>query len=237
MKTITVNGVNITMTHKEYAKYIADKKKLLEDAQRKMRELDNKELLDANKALNKIITKSLINEKSEIKQKVLKTMIKDFTTKEDLDYRTWLYNDGKLRSNWEVEEYEAERKKALYRSSTNFDTSSKMTNTICFIIPFTFCFAAVMSKPDAKSLWFIYLPIALLLASFFCFISMMIGYSLNIKRGKRKGLEDTDQRMLNEKYKRNLGAVTGAISGVSTYHHAKRSLKDFMNVESWKELK
>ena len=237
MRTVIENGVEITLSEKEYRQYVKEHKERLAEAQRIMRELDLKELTDANTTLNLKITRSLIEEKSVIKQKVLRTMIKDFTTKEDLEYRTWLYNDGKLRNNWEVEEYQIKHKQEAYRNSTNFDTSSKMTNIICFIIPFTICIAAVMSKPDAKALWFIYLPIAVLVACFFTFISIMLGYSLNINRGKRKGLTENDTRLQNEKAKRNIGAVSGIAAGVSTYHHAKRSMKEFLNVDSWKELK
>lgn len=237
MKTIIQNGVKITLSDEEYSEHMKEQKKRLEEAKRKIREADLKEFKDANAELNHNITKSLLNEKSIAKKKVLQSMVRGFTTKEDFEYRKWLYNDGKLRSNWEVEEFKKEQKRQAYCNSTNFDTSSKMTNVLCFVIPFTLCFAVVMSKPDAKSLWFLYLPVAILAACFFCFISMMLGYSLNISRGKRKGLDDNDTRLENEKFKRNVGAITGAVSGISSYHHAKRSMNDFLNVDSWKELK
>ena len=237
MRTVIEHGVEISLTEKEYRQYMKRRKEILAEARRKMHEFDLKELTDANTALNNKIVTSFNNEKSEIKKKVLKTMIKNFTTKEDLEYRTWLYNNGKLRSNWEVEEYQIKHKQELYRNSTDFNTSSKLTNTVCFIIPFTICIAAVMSKPDAKALWFIYLPVAILVACFFTFISIMLGYSLNINRGKRKGLLDNDVRLQDEKAKRNIGAISGIAAGTSTYRHTKRSLKEFLNVDSWKEFK
>lgn len=237
MRTIIENGVEIKLTEKEFRQYEAERKKKLEEAQAKMHEFDLKELRDANEVLNQKVLKCWQKEKSPIKQKVLKELIKNFSTKEDLEYRTWLYNDGKLRSTWEVEDYKTNHKKELYRNSTNFNTSSKMTNTICFLIPFTLCIAIVMSKPDAKTLWFLYLPIAVLIACFFSFISMMFGYSLNIGRGKRKGLTDSDPRLINEKAKRSIGALGGFVAGASTYRHTKRSVKEFLNVDSWEEFK
>lgn len=237
MKTVIEHGVEITLTDKEYKQYQKERKKILEEARLKMQQIDYQKLVDDNNSLLIKVTKSIKEEPSPIKRKVLQTLLKDATSKEDLEYRTWLYNEGKLRSNWEVEDYNRIKKKEAYRNGTNFDTSSKVTNVACFLIPFTICIAVIMSKPDASALWFIYLPVAVLVACFFSFISMMLGYSLNISRGKRKGLPESDIRLQNERAKRNIGAVSGAVAGASVYRHTKKAVKDIANVDSWKELK
>ena len=237
MKTIVQNGVEIQLTNDEYKQYVKESKERLAEAERIMHEAYLKDMQEANMALNRSITYSLIDEKSVVKQKVLKTMIRPFTTKEDLEYRKWLYNDGKLRSNWDVEEYKRQHKFSKYRNSTNFNTSSKITNILSFLIPLILCMLFIMSKPGAMDMWLFSIPIAILVSCFFCYISMMIGYSININRGKRNGLSDSDPRMTDERHKRNIGAVTGAVTGVSTYRHAKKSVKEVLDVDNWKVMK
>ena len=229
--TIQQNGVYVTLTPEEYKLYKNNHN------HKQISESDTLDIEAVNKELDENIRIVLKRCKNKIKRKVLLELLDIKVSDEnDLDYKLWLFNAGELRTNDEVMEYNYNIE--CIKHQIDFDKERHITNILAFFIPFVIVFLLVFfGVKSFRELWFIGIPVSLIPAGFAGIIGSIIGYSINISNAKEYGLPDDDPRVQSEHLKRKVAIASGAISTVATTRHAKRAVKDFANVDSWKEFK
>lgn len=229
--TVKQNGVYITLTPEEYELYKNSHKHKEEPKK------DSLDISAVNKELDENIRIVLKRCKDKIKIKVLLELLDIKVSDEnDLDYKLWLFNAGELRTNDEVMEYNYNIE--CIKHQLDFDKERHITNILAFFIPFIIVFLLVFfGVRSFREMWFIGIPVSLIPAGFAGIIGSVIGYSINISNAKEYGLPDNDPRVQSEHLKRKVAIASGAISTVATTRHTKRAVKDFANVDSWKEFK
>ena len=221
-----INGVNIHLTEAEIA-----------EMNRKKRE---KEFMDFNferERLLEIIKTDADCSDELIRRKVLEELSKtEVKTPTDLEHLKYLYNDGNLRSNEEVEAQERYVKYADKRK--NYNTERHTVNVIAFLAPFSIVLViATAWLCNGGLVLLIALIIGLVPALIAGMIGMMIGYSININNAKKYGISDRDPRVQKEKLKRKVGVASSIAAGASMAKSTKKAIKDIGNVDSWPKMK
>ena len=226
------NGVTISLSPEEYELYKGNLSSHTEEL-----ENDAIDIKAVDKELNDNIRSIIKTCNDRIKIKVLLELIDMKVNDENsLDYKLWLFNAGDLRTNEEVFEYKYHLE--CMKHQKNFNKERHLINFAAFFIPFVIVFSLVFfSVKTFRHLWFMGIPISLIPALFAGIIGSIIGYSINISNAKGYGLSDNDPRVQSERLKRKVAIASGAVSAVATTRHTKQAIKDFANVDSWKEFK
>lgn len=219
---IKVNGVEIKLTDEEKEKIKQKELKVI-----------HKKFIDDKTELLSMIKNNIKETDDIVRKKVLQELLKHpICNQADLDRLTYIYNSGDLRSNEEVLEYD--KFVATEDKRKNYDAERHTVNIVCAVLPtiFGLVLGFVVCKMPIMNIL-----ISIILGSLFGFIGVMVGYKINIKHAEDYCISKDDPRLLDEKRKRAVGIAAGAISGVAISKHAKQAAKDFLNVDSWKELK
>ena len=216
MEKFKVNGVDITLTEEE----IAEQKQLIKD------EFN----LRKNELINRI-KKDRDETEDYVRQRVLDEILyRGAYTEADYDRMKFMYNNGYLRSNQEVEEYNSYQRYTKERE--NYSHKCKKNNFIGFWLPFWIVFIIFcLILHDI-----IFLPVALLFGLIAGFIGLMHGYKTNINNAKKYGMSPDDPYVQNEKAKYRTGVVSGTVALGSMIHNTKKSSKELFDVESWKKF-
>lgn len=219
---VKTNGVDINLTKEDLAEI--EHQLILEDIERHNVE---QEALITKMKKDRETTSDLI------RQKVLDKLLSMRTINQtELDRVKFLYNNGKLRSNEEVEDYD--RKITYEKERENYNKERHSVNFAAFMIPFLA--VGLITMIACNDILF-GLPLGLLFGLMAGFFGMLIGYSININKAKEYGIPDDDPRVQDEKLKRKIGIASGVAAGISIYHNTKNTVKDIKNVDSWKEMK
>ena len=214
-----VNGVNIGISQEEVNKINQQK--------------EREEFINAAESLKLIIRDDMESTSNVIRKRVLESLCnRIIETYDDLQEVDFIYNDGKLRTNEEVEYYK--KWKSTEKKRENFDDERHTRNVIWFMVPlFTVFILVCVGLGDFA----IGAPIALVLGLFAAMIGSIISNSINISKAKEYCIDEDDPRLQSEKTKRNIAVTSTIISGYSIGKHTKQSTKNLLNVESWKEMK
>ena len=232
----------------DYKQYTSKGYKQYKDVliQKENAEKAQKEKLE-KEALDKLISESIDikafikqtrdkckdNDRLQLFDDILNIEVKN---ESDLQRIVFLFNNGKLRTKEEIEEYNEYMRWEDHRK--NFDAERHKINVLAFFIPFISVFCLVLfGVKDFIELWFIGVPVSLCVALFAGWIGMMAGYSINISNAKVYGLDDDNPSVMKEKVKRGVGFASGGAAGVSMYRNLKKNFKDITNVDGWKEMK
>ena len=211
-----IHGVNI---------YVSDEE--LKEQQK----LVNNEFNNRKENLRNRIKNDMNSTDDYIRKKVLEQMLNiPIFVESDYERVSFMYNNGLLRSNDEVHNFDL--KKTYHTRQAQYNRSRHKTNAIAFWVPFWIAFllfAALFGD-------IFFLPVALLFALIAGYIGMMIGYSINIDEAKTYELPPNDPAVVDEKRKLTTSAIGGAIAAGSIIHNTKKAVKDVTNVDSWKEL-
>lgn len=219
---IKTNGVNINLNKEELDKI--EHQLVLEDLERYKIQ---REALMTKMKKDRETTDDLIRQK--VLDKLLSIRI---ANQVDLNRVKFLYNDGKLRSNEEVESYD---KQFIYeKERMNFDQERHKVNFAAFVIPFLSVGLITMIACDDILFG---MPLGLLFGLIGGFFGTLIGYKINIDKAKEYGIPDDNPSVQNEKLKHKIGVASGITAGISIYHNTKNTIKDIKNVDSWKEMK
>lgn len=211
-----INGVKITLTNEE----IEEQFKLVND------EFNNRKENLRNRIKNDINSTD-----DYVRKKVLEQILNiPIFVESDYERVSFMYNNGRLRSNDEVHNFDL--KKTYHTRQAQYNKVRHRTNAIAFWVPFWIAFLlfAALFKD------IIFLPVALLFALIAGYIGMMIGYSINIDEAKAYELPPNDPAVVDEKRKLTTSAIDGAIAAGYIVHNTKKAVKDVTNVDSWKEL-
>ena len=221
-ETMYVNGVRIQVSETEkeqirqkeitekHKKFEAEKRVLLSDIKNHLKYTDD-----------------------IIKKKVLQELLKHpVNEQKDLDRLAYLYNDGELRSNEEIKKYD--KYIANQKARDNFEKDRHKINILCSLVP---CLIGIAVGFLVFNIPILNVLFAIVFGSLFGLLGSMLGNKINIESANSIGIPDDDPRVVDEKRKRAVGIAASAISGVAISKHAKQAAKDFLNVDSWKELK
>ena len=235
---VRIHGQDMCLDQKHYEQYrrnkIAAENEYMESLKKKQEEskqkfinkisiLKNKISVSANKCTNEL--------DKMVFEKLLNTEV---SSEADYDRLLFMYNNGKLRSNDEVYEYNWNIE--CQKHIKNFNYERHKVNIIAFFAPFLSVFTIVtiwLWKP----LWFISLFISTFLALIAGSIGMIIGYKINLSNAKLYGMSDCDPRVQAEKTKLGVGIASSIGAAGYTAHSAKNAVKDITNVDGWKEFK
>jgi len=214
-----VNGVSINLSQEEVNKINEQK--------------EHENLIHAAESLKEIIRDDMESTSDIVRKKVLDNLCRRIIeTKDDLQEVDFIYNDGELRSNEEVEHYK--KWKANEKNRNNFNDERHTRDMLWFILPFFITFILVCVCLGDFTLG---APIALVIALFASMIGSIIGNCINISKAKEYCMDDDDPRLQSEKIKRDVGITSTILTGYSAGKHVKQSGKDLLNVDSWKEMK
>lgn len=219
---IKVNGINIHLSDEE-----------IEEIERKKEEERKQKFISAKENLTNNILSDLKNTEDLIRKKVLEALLKRKVENIDdyvkLDY---LYNDGKLRSNEEVDYMERYFK--YQKERENYSEECKKVNLFAYLLPFVFVFIITCVAVNDIVMGPV---VGLLFGLIAALIGTSVGHSINIDNAEEYGINKNDPRVVKEINKRR--AAIAAIIGVTitTAHHTKNAVKDVINVDSWKEMK
>lgn len=194
------------------------------------------ELSSKTKSLNELIKKAIEREKSPNIKELLTSILNnpvvdDFSFEE----KAWLFNNGNLRKLSEIEQHEHELKEKYYDEHPDvFDSECKKVNAAACWLPFFLIFFLIIGAGRADEA-FLLAPFALIAALFAGLVGMGVGHKINLDRAKEYNIDNN-----RTAYERKELALTKAgllFTTVRTLHHAKKNLKEFANVDSWKEMK
>ena len=237
---IMANGQEITLSQEEYKEYV-ERMKLEREAKERARQeaIINKQKAFELKVMtldNRILNDS-INSDDIIRKKVLESLSKIKIQNED-DYEkvVFLYNNGKLRSDKEISEFNLNIWCEKHRE--NYDCERHTVNLASFFIPFITVFCLVFfGVEDLRDLWFIGVPVSLLPALLAGSIGCIIGNTINISNADAYGIPPDHPSVQAERTKRNVAIISTAAGVVSAGHHVKKATKDILNVDGWKKMK
>ena len=236
--SVRLHGQDIFLDQKNYEEY---RKKEIEKEQ----DLKNKaiaaqqekerRLRENTSTLKSRIADSLTNCKDELDKMVYeKLLFTEVKTEADYNRLNFMYNNGHLRSNDEVHDYDWQIECQKFKENFNYERHK--VNIIAFFLPFITVFSLVTAALW-KSLWFISLLISTFLALIVGLFGMIVGYKYNLSNAKLYGISDDDKNVRAEKVKLTAGIIGAVGSAGATIHHTKKAVKDITNVDSWKEFK
>ena len=218
-------------------------------AEQKRKEQEEKErqeriLKEKSEKLNESIKKAMKEETHPSIKQLLKTMLETEVV-DDVSYeeKKWLFNNGKLRILSEIEQHEHELKEKYYHDHPEaFDSECKKVNAAACWLPFIFGFLLCLGQctqsnggsiNGAEAIFII--PLCLIVALIFGLIGMGFGHKANLEKAKQYNINN--ERTAYERRELGLCKVAGIASAVDIMHHAKNTVKDIANVDSWKEMK
>lgn len=236
--SVRVHGQDIYLDQKSYEEYRkkkADEEQRVIEEQNAEQEIIREEFKNLVSELKDKIYKSYLycndNIDKQVFNSLLQTEIKNETDYERLQF---VYNDGKLRSNEEVNDYDWQIQCQKYRE--NFNTERHKVNIIAFFLPFTLTFTFFTAL-----LWKSWRYISLLPSAFLAFIAghigMIVGYKINLSNAELYGIPKDDPAVKAERIKKTSAVIGGAVAAGSIIHHTKSAVKDITNVDGWKEMK
>jgi len=156
----------------------------------------------------------------------------DMNNYDEINRIIFAYNDGNLRSYEELNIYDNRKKHWFLYNNYNF--IRHLINCLCLFVPFCLLFNKTLKESKNNILLF---PIGLAVSLLASYICGMFGYTLNIGLASHCGIAEDDPRVESEHIKRKVGIFAGVVGGASTIRHAKKNIRDFTNVDSWKEMK
>lgn len=167
-----------------------------------------------------------------IRKKVLNEILNiPIFVESDYERVKFMYNNGRLRTNSEVHNYDLSKTYTTRRQE--YDRSRHKTNIIAFwgpFIPTMLIFCLIFND-------IMFFPVALLFALIAGYIGMMIGYKTNVDNAKNFELPANDPSVIDEKRKFTSGVVGGIGAAGSIVHNTKKTVKDISNVDDWKKMK
>lgn len=166
-------------------------------------------------------------------QKLLNIPIKCYS---DLEYVTWLFNNGDLRTEEEIKELEEDEYNNWYLSSGEYERDCFNNKTLFGWGGFLIVFPIVLLKLWDSLLIFA-IPIALLAGLTTSLIGMTIATHINIKKAINHNVPINHPRFQHDRTEMDIAKAGTIASIVHIGHKTKNSIKDFTNVDSWKELK
>ena len=237
---IVVNGQEIFLTPKEYNEY-TERMRLERESKERARQqaiINKKKAFESKvQALDTRILNDSINSDDIIRKKVLESLSRIKIENED-DYGkvVFLYNDGKLRSDKEVADFNMNIWCTKHRE--NYDSERHLVNAACLLIPFITVFCLVFfGVKDFRDLWFIGVPISLLPALLAGGIGCIIGNTINIANADAYGIPPNHPSVQEERTKRKVGIISTAAGVISVGHNTKKAAKDILNVDGCKKMK
>lgn len=153
----------------------------------------------------------------------------DITDERKFQRVIFAYNDGNLRSYEELAIYDKQHKH--YFIFSHFNIIRHLINLFFILTPF-----GIMMKKTLKVDNILLIPFGLLLSLILAYIGSLIGCTININLADSCGIAETDGMVAKEKFKRKVGIYSGIFSFFSISHHAKKSIKDIADVDSWKKF-
>lgn len=167
-----------------------------------------------------------------IRKKVLKEIYYiPIITEADYDRVVFMYDNGRLRTNEEVHNYDLIH--TYHIRKQEYDKSRHKVNSLAFWLPFLptlIIFCLIFND-------IMFFPVALLFALIAGFIGMMIGHKINIDDAKIYELPANDPSVIDEKRKFTSGVVGGIGAAGSIVHNTKKTIKDISTVDGWKKMK
>ena len=235
---IKIHGQDVCLDQQQFDEYNRNKKAEENDSLTRLkqkREEEKRNFINKVSVLKNKISASAEKCSDRVDKIVLENLLNtEVSSEADYNRLLFMYNDGKLRSNDEVLEYDWQIE--CQKRIKNYDYERHKVNIIAFFAPFLSVFA-IVSVLLWKPLWFIGMYIALFFAFIAGGIGMIIGYRINISNAKFYGMSDLDPRVQAERTKLGVG-ITGTIGAAGyTAHSAKKAIKDITNVDGWKEFK
>ena len=196
--TMKVNGVDIRLSDSE-----------LEELRRKQQAEEYEQLRKDRDILISRIKLDRDRTDDLIRRKVLEEILRhNIVTRSDYEKVEFLYKDGQLRSNEEVERQN--KFEETKQNRENFDKERRKVNLLAFFIPFI---VGLCIGIAAVGDWFFGIPIGLILGGFAGLIGMAIGHSINIKNAKEYCISDNDPRVTDEKINRTVSIVSTVGAG------------------------
>ena len=220
---------------KEYSKFI----KLRYEAWKKEQKTEEEQLQEQFNSFQNMLKEHLQNCTSESEKEKLHGIYDiKCETKEDLEDKVFLFNDGLLQSD-EIHNYVMNKRFVINNNlEVDYNKQRHKINTIAFLLPFfTTLFGIVFGIKENKGFEIIVLPIALIPALIAGLIGYAIGNTINIDNAKTLGLPDDDPRVADEKLKRAATIASIGISVYSTGKAMKDMTKDIADVDNWKVMK
>lgn len=211
-----VNGVKITLTDEE----IQEQKRLVRSSFNNRRDILKNEIINDRDLTDDYVRKKVLTELLNI----------PIITEADYERVDFMYNNGRLRTNEEVHNYDLIH--TYQTRKQEYDKSRHKTNALAFWLPFLptlIIFCLIFND-------IMFFPVALLFALIAGYIGMMIGYKTNVDNAKNFGLPADDPSVIDEKRKFTSSVVGGTVAAGSIIHNTKKAVEDVANVDSWKEF-
>ena len=156
--------------------------------------------------------------------------------KSDLEYVSWLFNNGELRTESEIKERKENEYNNWYINSGEYERDCFNNKTLFGWGGFLIAFPLVLLKLW-DSLWIIAVPIALLVGLTTSLIGMTIATHINIKKAVNHNVPINHPRYQHDRAEMTIAKAGTIATIVHTGLKTKRTIKDVSNTETWKELK
>lgn len=232
------NGIEITLTPSEYRKYIEEQNRKAEEQKAMEKEnakIAHEAFLRKNQELNDNISVAINNCNDIVVKKVLETILAITPENEEaFETKEWLFNNGYLHTNEEVNAREKDIYNAKHRET--YDAERHLVTFLASIISFVVAFVlSILALPsDLDELKFI---IAIWLGLIGALVGSVIGHTINIANAEDYGLPKSHPSIEKERIARGLDVAGIAVSSISTVRNIKKAAKEIENPESWNEFK
>jgi hypothetical protein len=236
---VVINGQEVILSKEEYIQHL----NALNEAKAEKERVRQFEIAEQRQAfllkikeLKDTIKDDADSCEDAIIKKVLTAMYKTrINNNEDYERLKFLYNDGELRTNIEVREYD--KHVSNIKHINNFDSERHTNNTLGFFIPFLISFILALIAFTQELTIYISLPVSLVVAlTAGCFGCLISSYN-NISNAEEYGISADDDRVQDETNNAKVGTVSIIGGTVHTLHKTKNAVKDLTNVDGWKEMK
>lgn len=232
------NGIEITLTPSEYRKYVEEQNRKAEEQkaiEKENAKIAHEAFLRKNQELNDNISVTINNCNDIVVKKVLETILA-ITPENEVAFETkeWLFNNGYLHTNEEVNAREKDIYNAKHRET--YDAERHLVTFLASIISFVVAFGlSILALPsDLDELKFI---IAIWLGLIGALVGSVIGHTINIANAEDYGLPLSHPSVEKERIARGIDIAGVAIGSASAIKNAKNAAKDITNVDGWKEFK
>lgn len=181
-------------------------------------------------------TKDLYEANQSMIRKLKELLARKIGNDKDLEYVTWLFNCGSLRTEEEIKERQKSEFDCKYVNSGQYAEDCFVNKTLWglggFLIPFILCLLLFW-----KPLWvFAFVP-AIFFGLLFSLIGMVIATNQNIDRAREHNVPANHPRLRHDLTERSVAGAAGVMSAISVGRHAKKATKELLDVDSWKTMK
>lgn len=191
---------------------------------------ENSVLIEGRELLRKEISKDRDSSTDQNRIKKLNELLTiPIRTLDELEYVDFLYDNGKLRYESEIKEWNS-----VKNAMSNFDEIRHKNNRRAFLIPLIVVF--IISQFIIRDI-IIGPVLGLVFGLIAAIIGSIISYTKNIELAKRLHIPDNDPRVQDEVNKKRGAIIAGIGSAVIIGNHAKKKLKEITNVDGWSEMK